>query len=60
MTGAPPKPAGANGTLATITRDDGTMQVTYNGMPLYGFAADKAPGDTKGDGVGGVWSVAKP
>ncbi len=60
VTGAPAKPAGANGTLATITRDDGTLQVTYNGMPLYRFAPDKAPGDTKGDGVGGVWSVAKP
>ncbi len=59
-TSVPAKPAGASGTLAAITRDDGTMQLTYNGMPLYRFAADKAPGDTKGDGVGGVWSVAKP
>jgi predicted lipoprotein with Yx(FWY)xxD motif len=60
VTSVPAKPAGANGALATITRDDGTMQLTYNGMPLYRFAADKAPGDTKGEGVAGVWTVAKP
>ena len=47
-------------TVATITRDDGTLQVTYNGMPLYYFAGDKLPGDTKGNGVGGVWSLATP
>ena len=60
VTSVPPNPAGANGTLGRITRDDGTTQLTYNGKPLYRFAADKAPGDTKGNGVGGVWSVAKP
>ena len=52
--------SGANGTLALATRDDGTKQVTYNGMPLYYFAADKAAGDTTGQGVGGVWFVAAP
>lgn len=60
VTSVPPNPTVASGTLATITRADGSMQLTYNGMPLYRFAADKAPGDTKGNGVGGVWSVAKP
>ena len=43
-----------------ISRDDGREQVTYNGLPLYYFANDKAPGDTKGQGVGGVWFVAAP
>jgi predicted lipoprotein with Yx(FWY)xxD motif len=60
VTSVPPMPSGATGTLATITRDDGTMQLTYNGLPLYRYIADKAPGDTTGEGVGGVWSVAKP
>jgi predicted lipoprotein with Yx(FWY)xxD motif len=32
--------------------------VSYNGMPLYYYAADSAAGDTKGQGVGGVWFVA--
>jgi len=58
--GAPSNPAGVTGALTVVTRDDGSMQIAYNGMPLYRFAADKAPGDTKGDGVGGIWSVAKP
>jgi len=30
------------------------------GMPLYYFARDAAPGDTKGDGVKEIWPLAKP
>lgn len=51
---------GVTGTLATIKRDDGTDQVTYNGVPLYYFAADTKAGDTTGQGKGGVWFVANP
>ena len=51
---------GITGTLGTITREDGTLQVTYNGMPLYFYAQDVNPGDTNGQGVGGIWNVAKP
>jgi predicted lipoprotein with Yx(FWY)xxD motif len=41
--------AGVSGTLGTITRaDNGARQVTYNGLPLYFFINDKAPGDTLG------------
>jgi predicted lipoprotein with Yx(FWY)xxD motif len=41
--------------LGTITRDDGTTQVTYNGHPLYYYAEDVNPGDVTGQGVGDVW-----
>ncbi|HUY62796.1 MAG TPA: DUF333 domain-containing protein [Candidatus Paceibacterota bacterium] len=51
---------GVSGKVSVITRTDGTMQVTYNGMPLYFYKSDTAPGDTSGQGVKGVWSVAKP
>ncbi len=40
-------------------RKDGSMQWTYEGHPLYYFADDQKAGDSKGDGVGGVWHVAK-
>jgi predicted lipoprotein with Yx(FWY)xxD motif len=46
--------------LGTAPRDDGGQQVTYNGWPLYFFAADEAPGDTNGQGVGDVWYVVSP
>jgi len=46
--------------LGTITRDDGTVQVTYNDLPLYYFAIDAKPGDTVGQNVGGVWFVLTP
>jgi predicted lipoprotein with Yx(FWY)xxD motif len=52
--------AGIEGELGTIERADGSVQVTYNGMPLYFFAEDQAPGDTTGQGVGDVWAVAAP
>ncbi len=41
--------------FTTITRDDGTTQVAVGGQPLYTYAGDSKPGDTNGDGVGGVW-----
>ena len=39
--------------LGTIARPDGGTQVTYNGMPLYLFASDQAPGQDTGQGVEG-------
>ena len=51
--------AGVTGTLGTITRsDDGTTQVTYNGLPLYFFKNDKAPGDL--NGVYEFWVTVAP
>jgi len=53
-------PDGVPGELGTIERTDGTMQVTYNGWPLYYWVKDQAPGDVTGQGVGDVWYVAVP
>lgn len=52
--------SGVTGAVGTITRDDGSLQVTLAGAPLYYFAADSAAGDTKGQEVGGVWFLISP
>lgn len=41
--------------FAEMPRDDGLGQITYKGQPLYHYSGDIAPGDTNGDGIGGVW-----
>lgn len=46
--------------LGKTQRKDGTTQVTYNGMPLYYYAKDAAPGDVTGQDVGQVWYVVGP
>jgi predicted lipoprotein with Yx(FWY)xxD motif len=51
---------GIPGALGTVTRPDGTLQLTYNQKPLYTFYLDQAAGDAKGNGfvdLGGTWSV---
>jgi predicted lipoprotein with Yx(FWY)xxD motif len=49
--------AGVTGTFGTITRDDGTKQVTYGGHPLYYFVGDKAAGDVNGQTLNDKWYV---
>ncbi|WP_413455640.1 hypothetical protein ACLQ8T_02985 [Glutamicibacter sp. FR1] len=51
---------GVTGEAGTIESPDGEKQVTLNGMPLYTFAQDAKPGDTAGQGGGGVWYAAAP
>jgi len=46
--------------LGTITRGDGTTQVTYGDHPLYHFTGDQAAGDTNGQGTAGKWFVVAP
>lgn len=50
--------AGIPGTFATITRTDGTKQVTWNGHPLYTYVGDHGPGTASGNNLninGGLW-----
>jgi predicted lipoprotein with Yx(FWY)xxD motif len=54
----PATASGVKGTFGTIKRSDGSTQATFDGHPLYTFAADTAPGQAKGNGLneqGGVW-----
>lgn len=46
--------------FGSVERNDGTTQITYKGYPLYTHVNDTNEGDINGDGVGGVWFVAKP
>ena len=49
---------GVTGELGTIERDDGTLQVTLGGAPLYYYVADQKAGDVKGQGINDVWYLA--
>jgi predicted lipoprotein with Yx(FWY)xxD motif len=52
--------AGAHlpGKTTTIARTDGSLQLTYNGHPLYTYIGDSAPGQAFGNNInlnGGLW-----
>lgn len=41
-------------------RPDGSIQVTYGGLPLYYYSGDQAPDDTNGHGFNDVWFLVGP
>jgi predicted lipoprotein with Yx(FWY)xxD motif len=43
--------------VGTVTRTDGSKQVTLAGLPIYEFAKDTKAGDAKGQAVGNIWWV---
>lgn len=49
-----------DGSYSLVPRKDGAKQWAKDGMPLYYWIKDKKQGDATGDGVNGVWDVAKP
>lgn len=51
---------GIPGEVGTITRADGSIQVTYNEQPLYFWYMDEAPGDATGNGFRSVWLIVPP
>jgi predicted lipoprotein with Yx(FWY)xxD motif len=51
------------GMLGTTKRNDGTVQVTFAGHPLYTFSEDKKPGEANGNdfkAFGGEWYALMP
>ncbi|MBB5891147.1 hypothetical protein [Kutzneria kofuensis] len=48
------------GLVGEVTRSDGTKQMTLAGWPLYRYAPDQKPGDTTGQGQGGMWFAIGP
>lgn len=49
--------------LGSITRSDGSKQVTYDGHPLYYYIGDSGPGQTNGQGsddFGAKWWLITP
>jgi predicted lipoprotein with Yx(FWY)xxD motif len=56
-----PAPSGVDPELlGTVTRADGSTQLTLKGWPVYYFSGDKKPGDVAGQGVKGVWFAVTP
>jgi predicted lipoprotein with Yx(FWY)xxD motif len=66
LTGPAFEAIGVSGAVGEIARPDGSLQVTFDGHPLYTTTADTGPGQARGDGVwsgGGQWHkavMAKP
>jgi predicted lipoprotein with Yx(FWY)xxD motif len=46
--------------FSVVQRSDGTSQLKAGEWPLYTFAGDEAPGDTNGQGSGGIWFAVSP
>jgi predicted lipoprotein with Yx(FWY)xxD motif len=61
VTGKPAAAMGVRlvGKFGTVTRANGVLQATYKGHPLYTYAGDSAPGQIKGNGLGGVWHALR-
>jgi predicted lipoprotein with Yx(FWY)xxD motif len=46
--------------VGTVTRADGSTQITLGGWPLYRYVGDTKAGQWKGQNVGAVWFVVAP
>ncbi|KIF72967.1 hypothetical protein QR77_01065 [Streptomyces sp. 150FB] len=54
LAGVDPKQVGA------VRRQDGQVQVTVGGWPVYRYSGDNGPGDANGQGIGGTWFAVGP
>jgi len=58
VTGTAAAGSGLPGKTTTIKRTDGSLQLVYNGHPLYTYIGDSAPGQDNGNDInlnGGLW-----
>jgi predicted lipoprotein with Yx(FWY)xxD motif len=58
VTGTAAAGSGLPGRVSTIKRTDGSLQLTYNGHPLYTYIGDTVPGQARGNNLnlyGGLW-----
>ncbi|WP_128434840.1 SCO0930 family lipoprotein [Streptomyces cyaneus] len=46
--------------LGSVTRSDGSKQLTVDGWPVYRYVKDRNAGDVNGQGVGGTWYALAP
>ena len=67
VSGTPTAPSDLASKLGTVTRPDGSKQVTFDGKPLYTFAQDSGPNTVTGNGAKDqfsgtsfTWHVAAP
>ena len=58
--GIPTAAASITGAITVIVGAGGTRQVTLGGHPLYTFAGDLHPGDTRGQAIGSDWYLVSP
>ncbi|MET8537449.1 hypothetical protein ABZV67_38165 [Streptomyces sp. NPDC005065] len=54
LAGVSPQQVGA------IRRDDGQIQITVGGRPVYRYAGDTRSVDLNGQGIGGTWFTVGP
>ena len=47
------------GSWNVIARSDNLTQWTYKSRPVYTYARD-APGEARGEGIGGIWHLVGP
>ncbi|TQJ47350.1 hypothetical protein [Streptomyces sp. SLBN-115] len=46
--------------VGAIRRDDGSVQLTVGGRPVYRYSGDSRAGDANGQGLGGTWFAVGP
>jgi predicted lipoprotein with Yx(FWY)xxD motif len=59
-TDSSPTATGVSAKLGTITRSDGSKQITLDGRPLYTYSGDSGAGAVAGQGFMKIWWAVTP